>query len=176
MFYFYQIRNSTEDYDSSEYRRSSSDHTISKIPTISNAVSSDLPNEDDLPSEATEPSKPENGVEYKRSLSGGLRSPKTDVPRKAILQRINSKKAVKSYQLGHQLSNKWSTGAGPRIGCIADYPLEVRLQALELTNLSPRTGSPPSLTPRRCAGGIVSPSSAYMLNGGGDELEAYFKV
>ncbi|KAJ6300509.1 hypothetical protein OIU76_021326 [Salix suchowensis] len=32
--------------------------------------------------------------------------------------------------------NKWSTGAGPRIGSIADYPAEVRAQALEFVNLS----------------------------------------
>lgn len=80
--------------------------------------------------------KKNNGC-YKRSLSGGLNSPKADVPKKAILERINSKKAACSYQLGNQLSLKWSTGAGPRIGCIADYPIELRMQALEFTNLSP---------------------------------------
>ncbi|KAF2593565.1 hypothetical protein F2Q70_00043796 [Brassica cretica] len=52
---------------------------------------------------------------YQRTLSGGLESPKADVPQKAILQRINSKKQSKSLQLGHQLMLKWSTGAGPRI-------------------------------------------------------------
>lgn len=171
---FYQIRKPNEDYESSEYRRSSSEQIISEVSSVSDAVSSDLPNEDDLSSETTEASKPENRVEYKRSLSGGLQSPKTDVPRTAILQRINSKKAVKSYQLGHQLSNKWSTGAGPRIGCMTDYPVELRLQALELTNLSPRTG-PPSLTPRRFAGAIVSPSD-YQSKEGGGELEALLKV
>lgn len=35
--------------------------------------------------------------------------------------------------------NKWSTGAGPRIGSIADYPAEVRAQALEFLNLSSKT-------------------------------------
>uniref|UniRef100_A0A1J3C751 IQ domain-containing protein IQM3 n=1 Tax=Noccaea caerulescens TaxID=107243 RepID=A0A1J3C751_NOCCA len=75
---------------------------------------------------------------YQRTLSGGLESPKSDVPQKAILQRINSKKQSKSYQLGHQLMLKWSTGAGPRIGCAADYPVELRTQALEFVNLSPR--------------------------------------
>ncbi|KAI7740597.1 hypothetical protein M8C21_018208 [Ambrosia artemisiifolia] len=54
-----------------------------------------------------------NAPSYKRSLSGGLRSPKSDVPKKAILERIHSKKMARSYQLGHQLSLKWSTGAGP---------------------------------------------------------------
>ncbi|XP_074561462.1 IQ domain-containing protein IQM3-like [Curcuma longa] len=76
--------------------------------------------------------------EYKRTLSGGLQSPRTDVPKKAILERINSKRNASSYQLGHQLSSKWCSGAGPRIGCVADYPVEVRLQALEFVNHSPR--------------------------------------
>ncbi|GAA0161804.1 hypothetical protein LIER_18038 [Lithospermum erythrorhizon] len=77
-------------------------------------------------------------IHYKRTLSGALQSPKPEVSKTAILKRINSKKAAKSYQLGNQLSAKWSTGVGPRIGCVADYPIELRLQAFELTNLSPR--------------------------------------
>ncbi|WCJ28833.1 calmodulin-binding family protein [Euphorbia peplus] len=61
-----------------------------------------------------------------------------EVPREAILQRINSKKENKSYQLGRQLSFKWTTGAGPRIGCVRDYPSELQFRALEQVNLSPR--------------------------------------
>ncbi|XP_020212578.1 IQ domain-containing protein IQM3 isoform X2 [Cajanus cajan] len=83
-------------------------------------------------------------VTYARTLSGGLQSPRAVVPKTAILQRINSKKASKSYQLGHQLSLKWSTGAGPRIGCVADYPIELRTQALEMLNLSPKIPPTPS--------------------------------
>ncbi|KAG7946284.1 hypothetical protein I3843_14G032000 [Carya illinoinensis] len=79
---------------------------------------------------------------YKRTLSSNLQSSKRSVPKKEILQRINSKKEACSYQLGHQLSSKWSTGAGPRIGCVADYPLELRLQSLKFVNLSP--GDPPA--------------------------------
>ncbi|KAK1267454.1 hypothetical protein QJS04_geneDACA014627 [Acorus gramineus] len=56
----------------------------------------------------------------------------------AILHRINSMKGVKSYQLGKQLSCKWTTGAGPRIGCVRDYPSEIQFRALEQMNLSPR--------------------------------------
>jgi hypothetical protein len=62
------------------------------------------------------------------------------VPREKILERIKSKKGMKSYQLGKQLSFKWTTGAGPRIGCVRDYPSELQLQALEKVNLSPRCG------------------------------------
>lgn len=78
------------------------------------------------------------GSIYQRTLSGGLQSPRANLSPKAVLERINSKNATRSYQLGHQLSTKWSTGAGPRIGCVADYPPEVRLQALEFVKLSPR--------------------------------------
>ncbi|KAF2289741.1 hypothetical protein GH714_038418 [Hevea brasiliensis] len=92
--------------------------------------------------------------EYKRTLSGGLQSPRAEVPKTAILHRINSKKAAKSYQLGNQLSLKWSTGAGPRIGCVADYPVEVRQQALEFVNLSPR--SPPTPSSYRRIASLVS--------------------
>ncbi|KAL5232080.1 hypothetical protein ABZP36_030856 [Zizania latifolia] len=63
-----------------------------------------------------------------------------EVPEELILSRINSKKAIKSYQLGKQLSFQWSTGAGPRIGCVRDYPLELQFQALEEVSLSPRGG------------------------------------
>ncbi|KAI3697010.1 hypothetical protein L6452_29702 [Arctium lappa] len=60
------------------------------------------------------------------------------VPKESILQRINSHKERKSFQLGRQLSCKWSTGAGPRIGCLRDYPTELQSHALEQANLSPR--------------------------------------
>lgn len=94
---------------------------------------------------SSETSQTGDSYTYKRTLSGGLQRPTVEVPKKAILQRINSKKVVKSYQLGHLLSFKWSTGAGPRIGCIADYPVELRQEALEFVNLSPRTPHTPSL-------------------------------
>ncbi|XP_031268722.1 IQ domain-containing protein IQM3-like [Pistacia vera] len=77
-------------------------------------------------------------ISYKRTLSSNLQNPRTSVQKKEILQRIQSKKEASSYQLGNQLSLKWSTGAGPRIGCVANYPQNLRAQALEYVNLSPR--------------------------------------
>ncbi|KAG7022148.1 IQ domain-containing protein IQM2, partial [Cucurbita argyrosperma subsp. argyrosperma] len=53
------------------------------------------------------------------------------IPDESILKRINSHKETKSYQLGKQLSCKWTTGAGPRIGCVRDYPVKLQLRALE---------------------------------------------
>ncbi|CAH8348971.1 unnamed protein product [Eruca vesicaria subsp. sativa] len=64
-----------------------------------------------------------------------------NIPEESILKRINSKKESKSFQLGKQLSCKWTTGAGPRIGCVRDYPSELQFQALEQVNLSPRSAS-----------------------------------
>ncbi|XP_039128068.1 IQ domain-containing protein IQM3-like [Dioscorea cayenensis subsp. rotundata] len=111
---------------------------------------------------ATEVPQNEQGADEKerkgsieRTLSGGLQSPVTEVPRKEILKRIESKGKSRSYQLGHQLSLKWCTGAGPRIGCVADYPVELRVQALEFVNLSPRDPSPLSY---RRLGSYMSPS------------------
>ncbi|GFZ08747.1 hypothetical protein Acr_20g0005550 [Actinidia rufa] len=85
-----------------------------------------------------------------------FKCPRADVPKTAILRRINSKRAASSYQLGKQLSRKWSTGTGPRIGCVANYPVELRLQALELVNLSPPT--PPAPSSYRLMAGLTSPT------------------
>ncbi|CAL5437750.1 unnamed protein product [Camellia sinensis] len=61
------------------------------------------------------------------------------IPQESILKRIDSHKGMNSYQLGKQLSCKWTTGAGPRIGCVRDYPSKLQFRALEKVNLSPRT-------------------------------------
>nr|XP_043633372.1 IQ domain-containing protein IQM3 [Erigeron canadensis] len=129
------IKKANEDYENYEDKNTSKDGTEPTKPIASET-------HDHEPEKLYQPV--EKNVNYKRSLSGGLNSPKSDVPKKAILERINSKKLVRSYQLGHQLSLKWSTGVGPRIGCIADYPVELRLQALQFTNLSPRTTPSPN--------------------------------
>ncbi|KAL8204686.1 hypothetical protein R6Q57_010309 [Mikania cordata] len=56
---------------------------------------------------------------------------------KSIFQRIDSSNKTKSSQLGRPISCKWSTGAGPRIGCLRDYPSKLQSHALEQANLSP---------------------------------------
>ncbi|KAL3518948.1 hypothetical protein ACH5RR_021537 [Cinchona calisaya] len=57
----------------------------------------------------------------------------------SILKMVSPHSGMKSLQLGRKLSFKWSTGAGPRIGCLRDYPLELQSRALEQANLSPRS-------------------------------------
>ncbi|KAI3794832.1 hypothetical protein L1987_37471 [Smallanthus sonchifolius] len=56
-----------------------------------------------------------------------------------VVERINSHKEANCFHLGQQLSCKWSTGAGPRIGCLRDYPAELQSHALEQANLSPKS-------------------------------------
>ncbi|XP_047182607.1 IQ domain-containing protein IQM3-like [Vigna umbellata] len=159
-----EIRNPKDDGDAYE------DGKVSEMETVvEDSNHGNIP-EPGISEEAENTSSSSNVVDpqplsvgsYKRTLSGGLQSPRAEVPKKAILQRINSKKA-KSYQLGHQLSRKWSTGAGPRIGCVADYPVELRLQALEMLNLSPKL--PPSPSSYRLLGGLVSPTACSTPNG-----------
>ncbi|XP_071701392.1 IQ domain-containing protein IQM6-like [Rutidosis leptorrhynchoides] len=53
------------------------------------------------------------------------------IPEEKIMKRINSHKETKSFQLAKHLSCQWSTGAGPRIGCVRDYPEELQFQVLE---------------------------------------------
>lgn len=71
-----------------------------------------------------------------KDLEEGNGSCKVEIiPDESILKRINSHKETKSYQLGKQLSCKWTTGAGPRIGCVRDYPVELQLRSLEQVSL-----------------------------------------
>lgn len=60
------------------------------------------------------------------------------IPKEKILRRIVSHKEMQSYQLAKQLSSRWTTGAGPRIGCMRDYPQELQNKVLEQAHLSPR--------------------------------------
>ncbi|KAJ6702676.1 IQ DOMAIN-CONTAINING PROTEIN IQM6 [Salix koriyanagi] len=61
------------------------------------------------------------------------------VPDETIMEMINSKKGITSYQLGSQVSRKWTTGAGPRSSCVRDCPSELQFRAVEQVNLSPRS-------------------------------------
>lgn len=73
-----------------------------------------------------------------------------------------------SFVLAKRLSCKWTTGTGPRIGCVRDYPTELQSRALEHVNLSPRvTNGPignygPIPSPRPSPKVRVSPRLSYM--------------
>ncbi|XP_058005307.1 IQ domain-containing protein IQM1-like isoform X1 [Hevea brasiliensis] len=74
------------------------------------------------------------------------------------------------FDLHKPLSCNWSTGAGPRIGCVREYPAQLQLKALEHVNLSPRprvvAGSFPTCgpipSPRPSQKIHLSPGLAYL--------------
>lgn len=153
-----QVRRESEDSEGYDDLKSVGRRT--KADSLSKLEALDIKTEE----ESAQVSQVEGKIEYKRALSGGLKSPRADVPKEVILQRINSKKVANSYQLGHQLSLKWTTGAGPRIGCVADYPVELRVRALEHVNLSPRTASTPSYSKRMASFPIPTTRTSDTLN------------
>ncbi|OVA08420.1 hypothetical protein BVC80_209g154 [Macleaya cordata] len=73
-----------------------------------------------------------------------------------------------TFDLGKRLSCKWSSGVGPRIGCVRDYPTELQCRALEQVNLSPRItpgtirNNGPIPSPRPSPMIRLSPRLAYM--------------
>lgn len=95
----------------------------------------------DSPTDGYETAEEVSASENPRpALSGKELGPsKEAVSEESILQRISPHKGMKPLQLGKKLSCKWSTGAGPRIGCLRDYPSELQSHALEQANLSPRS-------------------------------------
>ncbi|KAL8159484.1 hypothetical protein V2J09_001021, partial [Rumex salicifolius] len=87
-----------------------------------------------------------------------------EVAKESILKRINSHKEMRSYQLGKQLSCKWTSGAGPRISCVRDYPSELQFRALEQVNLSPRSLAQLKCTSSLQQGFKLSPKVASSPN------------
>ncbi|XP_002514129.2 IQ domain-containing protein IQM1 [Ricinus communis] len=86
----------------------------------------------------------------------------------AIKTNNGSAKATIFEWRPEHLTCNWTTGAGPRIGCVRDYPTELQSRALEQVNLSPRV-PPGSLSnygpipsPRPSPQVRVSPRLAYM--------------
>ncbi|XP_075639240.1 IQ domain-containing protein IQM3-like [Castanea sativa] len=157
-----QVCKANEDQDAYDEGKLNRNGTSVEGSMKSKTQELEIPDEEERPPspESTEfpQTETKTRTSYERTLSGGLQSPRAEVPKTAILQRINSKKAAKSYQLGNQLSCKWSSGAGPRIGCVADYPEVLRQHALEFVNLSPRT--PPTPSAFRRMAGLASPTAS----------------
>ncbi|XP_008793286.2 IQ domain-containing protein IQM1-like [Phoenix dactylifera] len=58
-------------------------------------------------------------------------------PSEAEFKGNNCQKPM-TIELSKCLSCKWTTGAGPRIGCVREYPTDLQFKALEQVNLSPR--------------------------------------
>lgn len=72
------------------------------------------------------------------------------------------------YNLANRMSCKWTSGIGPRIGCLRDYPAELQSKALEQVNLSPRVtpgnfaNYGPIPSPRPSPKVRLSPRLSYM--------------
>ncbi|KAL8170940.1 hypothetical protein V2J09_022744 [Rumex salicifolius] len=96
-----------------------------------------------LSQQVNTPSKGARSAELDVSDNEDEESKEEEIPEESILKRINSHKETKSYQLGKQLSCKWTSGVGPRISCVRDYPSELQFRALEQVNLSPRSCGQP---------------------------------
>ncbi|CAL0325526.1 unnamed protein product [Lupinus luteus] len=73
-----------------------------------------------------------------------------------------------AFNLSKRLSHKWCSGAGPRIGCVRDYPEHLQSRALEQVNLSPGPTSArvanygPIPSPRPSPKIRMSPRLAYI--------------
>ncbi|KAF3621701.1 putative diacylglycerol O-acyltransferase 1-like [Capsicum annuum] len=85
-----------------------------------------------------------------------------------VVDTVN-KKTQSSFSFAQRLSRKWSTGHGPRIGCVREYPTELQFRALEQVNLSPRVANGgfniygPIPSPRPSPKIHLSPRISYMV-------------
>ncbi|KAK7411918.1 hypothetical protein VNO78_03362 [Psophocarpus tetragonolobus] len=85
-----------------------------------------------------------------------------------IHKEIAKKVEAPVFDVSKRLPCKWSTGAGPRIGIVRDYPEHLQSRALEQVNLSPRPASArpycygPIPSPRPSPKVRMSPRLAYM--------------
>ncbi|XP_071742395.1 IQ domain-containing protein IQM1-like [Rutidosis leptorrhynchoides] len=69
------------------------------------------------------------------------------------------------FQETNLISTKWTSGTGPRIGIVRDYPSELQFRALEHVNLSPRINQGnlgPIPSPRPSSNVRLSPRISYM--------------
>lgn len=89
-------------------------------------------------------------------------------PHKAEFFMENNVGRLPLIEYTKPVSQKWSTGLGPRIGCVRDYPSDLQVRALEKVNLSPKVSIPPAWSkepipsPRPSLTVRVSPKLALM--------------
>lgn len=80
----------------------------------------------------------------------------------------SSSKEAPLIDIPKRLLCRWSSGVGPRIGCVKEYPAELQARALEQVNLSPRPtaglfgSSVPIPSPRPSPKIRMSPRLSYM--------------
>nr|GMD19376.1 IQ domain-containing protein IQM2-like [Ipomoea batatas] len=112
----------------------------------------EIPSNDDFLERLKSESAEASSLPVEQLNDTNSREEEEAITEESILERINSHNEAKSYQLGKQLSCRWSTGAGPRIGCLRDYPSQLQSHVLGRVSLSPRS---------TCRLRLNSPSRAY---------------
>lgn len=127
--------------------------------------------------------EPESKPETKESLPAGATSANVDATKIKAPTTSNTSLATDNhdeygqdgakakaavFDISKRLSCKWSSGVGPRIGCVRDYPSDLQTQALEQLNLTPtaKPGGSRSLcpipSPRPSPKIRMSPRLSYM--------------
>ncbi|KAG4136673.1 hypothetical protein ERO13_D07G021700v2 [Gossypium hirsutum] len=107
-------------------------------------------------------------VAVDESKHGEIKDPTATVSLQSSIGNSAAKVEEPAFNMANRLSCKWSSGVGPRIGCVKDYPKELQSQALEQVNLSPRIehgrfgNCGPIPSPRPSPKIRVSPRLAYM--------------
>ncbi|KHG21790.1 Chaperone DnaK [Gossypium arboreum] len=107
-------------------------------------------------------------VAVDESKHGEIKDPTSTVSLQSSMGNSVAKVEEPAFNMANRLSCKWSSGVGPRIGCVKDYPKELQSQALEQVNLSPRIehgrfgNCGPIPSPRPSPKIRVSPRLAYM--------------
>ncbi|KAG8376167.1 hypothetical protein BUALT_Bualt09G0035100 [Buddleja alternifolia] len=118
-----------------------------------------------LSTDAFEEPIPRHESEYNLNLSQDTKTSHKDAPPKEQETTVHDHK---EFNFAKRMSCKWSTGAGPRIGCVREYPTELQFRALEQVNLSPRLANGPINnygpipSPRPSPKIRLSPRVAYM--------------
>ncbi|KAL5822465.1 hypothetical protein ACOSQ4_020365 [Xanthoceras sorbifolium] len=167
---FIEFCNFLEDYhiDLTDVKKTPTDDDIPPLPksipdqekTSSSTTTTTLPNnEEAIEAKALE----ENGDDEKRNTTHNI------VEEDHLHHHHQEEEELQQVCVGLTMPHKWSTGAGPRISCVGDYPPELKFHALEQVNLSPKTsssslikphhhGASPLIPVRSCGGGPI-PSS-----------------
>lgn len=171
--------NTPDEVSPSPSQQEETSKSLSPTATVTRQDSPEEAVEDAETSTTSHRALSEDGQEEDHTAAATADDDNTAVPREKILQRISSKKETKSYQLGKQVSFKWTTGAGPRIVCVRDYPSELQLRALEQVHLSPRSGGAAAAagagraassrfaSPQRCGSPVAARGRREPLASGG---------
>ncbi|CAL8100929.1 unnamed protein product [Prunus armeniaca] len=119
---------------------------------------------------ATDDDKASYKAPYDDLSKTELNGPITNDPNPITQQHesMGSNAEAPAFDLSRPLSCKWTSGLGPRIGCVRDYPANLQFMALEQVNLSPKVSlghhgsGAPIPSPRPSPKIRVSPRLAYM--------------